>query len=101
MARAAWPLRSATRPAQLDAGVVQELVQPAGFRRPHGFELAPVATDQAQFAQVLGWNEAGADQAVAAQLGQPFAVGDIGLAAGDVLDMVGVDHPDAQAGFFQ
>lgn len=34
-------------------------------------------------------------------MGQPFGVGDIGLAAGDVFDVVGVDHPDAQAGVLQ
>ena len=75
------PVDVGDQSAEFDAGVVEHLVQPVGLGRQIGFHLAPVAADQAQFAQVFGWNEARPDQAVATQLRQPFGIGDVGLAA--------------------
>ena len=66
--------------AELDAAVVEHLVQPVDLGAVHVGELAPVARDQAQFAQALGRDQAGANQAEARQHGQPFGVGHVGLA---------------------
>jgi len=76
-------------------------VQPVDLAGAHRTQLAPVARDQAQFAQVLRGDEARAHQAEARQHGQPLAVGHVGLAPGDVLDHVGVDDPGRDAGVLQ
>ena len=51
--------------------------------------------------EIHGRNETPAHEAIAAQLGQPFGIGDIGLAAGDVFDVMGIDHPHGQSGVLQ
>ena len=87
--------------AKLDAAVVQDLVQPIDLAGAHRTELAPIARDQAQLAQVLRRDEAAAHEAEARQHGQPLGVGHVGLAPGHVLDEVRVDDPGPDAGALQ
>lgn len=86
---------------ELDAGIVEDLVQAILFAGVHLAELLPVAGNQPQFTQILGRNEAGTDQAETAQLGPPLRIGDIGLATGDIFHMPGVDHMGRNTGGFQ
>ena len=64
------PLNVADHAAEFDTGVVEHLVQPVDLGIVHMGEHAAVARDQTQLAQVLQWNEAGANQA---ETGQPLA----------------------------
>ena len=87
--------------AELDAAVVQHLVQPVDLGAVHVGELAPVARDQAQLAQILGRDEAGANQAKTGQHGQPLRIAHVGLAPGSMFNKVGVDDPGRNAGVLQ
>ena len=76
-------------------------MQPVDLAGAHRTQLAPVAREQAQFAQILGRDEAGPEHAESGQDGQPLAVGHVGLATGHVLDPVRVDDPGGDAGVLQ
>jgi hypothetical protein len=70
---------------QLDPGVLQHLVEALGL--PAAFMDLGLAIpgEIAQLPDRPGWHEAGADQAVLDQLGDPGRIGHIGLAAGHVV----------------
>jgi hypothetical protein len=87
--------------AEFDAGLIEQLVQAVLLTRPGLGLFLTVAGHQAQFPQVLGRNEAGSDQSEPPELGEPFRVGDVGLATGHVLDMTGVDPVGGYASLFQ
>jgi hypothetical protein len=87
--------------AQPDAGIVQELVQAVLFPRQARRQFAPVARDHTKLAQVLGRNEAAAQQPEPRQLRQPFRILHVGLAAGDIPDMEGIDHQGRNSGRFK
>jgi hypothetical protein len=79
---------------QLDIRRLQHLVQPVDLLRPLLHQRLAVAGQLAQLADRRRRDEAGPEQAVAQQVGQPLAVLDVGLAAGHGLDVLGVDQHD-------
>ena len=74
-----------------------DLLDPVGHRRPVGDQLGPLPRQVAQLADRRGRHEAGREQAVLQQLGDPLGVLDVGLAARDLLDVVGVDQDQLEA----
>lgn len=81
---------------ELDAGVFEQFLQaldhPAAFPGDGGAGPGQVP----QLAYRLGRDERRADQAVGAELVQPGRVRDVGLAAGQVLDVPRVDQDHVQ-----
>ena len=63
--------------------------------------LRAVARQVTQLPDLLGRHEAGPQQPDAQQGGQPLGILDVGLAARHVLDVLGVDQHDFQAGGLQ
>jgi len=78
---------------ELDPGVLEHLVQPLDL--PAAFlDLGlAVAGQVAQLPDRAGRHERGTDQPVLDQLGDPGGIGHIGLAAGHVVHMGGVEQP--------
>ena len=66
-------------------GVLEHLVQPLGLTSALLDLGLAVAGQLAQLADRAGRHEAGADQAVLDQLGDPGRIGDVGLAPRDVV----------------
>ncbi len=66
--------------AEFDPGVVEQLVQAVLFPSQGLGQFLAVARHQAQLPQVLGRNEARFNQTEPPPLGQPFRVGEVGLA---------------------
>ena len=64
-------------------------------------QVGPVADEGAQGADVFGGTEGGAEEAVGVKLLNPLAVEDVGLAAGDVLDVTRVDQVNLETLFFE
>jgi hypothetical protein len=83
---------------QLDAGVLQQLLQPLRLAGALLDDGLAVAGEVAQLPDRRGWHEAGADQAVLDQLADPLGVGDVGLAAGHVAQVAGVEQPAVHGG---
>ena len=91
---------------ELDAGVLQRLVQPVRFALTLGDLRLAIPGQRPEPTLGLGCDEAAAQQPSLHQLAEPLGVLDIGLAAGDVLDVPGVaqrqlevvlkDVPDGQ-----
>jgi hypothetical protein len=79
-----------------DAGVLQDLVQPLGLPGALLDLRLAVAGQVAQLTDRLGWHEAGAHQAVLDQLADPLGIGDVGLAAGHVAQVAGIQQPARQ-----
>ena len=84
---AGYPQNVADHRGQLDPGVLQHLLQAVGHAGVLISQTLAQARQIAQFANRLGWNEAGPQQTVLQQLGQPHAILDIGLAPRHLLDM--------------
>jgi hypothetical protein len=77
---------------QLQAGVLQALVQPLGLPSPF-LELGlAVAGELAQFPDRRRWDERGPDQPVLDQLRDPHRIGDVGLASRNVAHVHGVEQ---------
>jgi len=72
---------------QLDVGGLQQLLQPVALGALALHQLAPVAQQLTQGSQRLRRHEAGLDQAVTHQIGDPLGILHIGLAARHVADM--------------
>ena len=77
---------------ELDAGVLEQLVQSSGFALAVADLGFAVAGEVPQRADRLGWDQARAQQPGFGQAAQPLRVGHVGLAAGDLLDVAGVDE---------
>ena len=97
MARPETPSTSVATLGQLDVGVLQHLLDPVGHRGPLADQLGPLPRQVAQLADRRRRDEAGREQAVLEQLGDPLGVLDVGLAAGDLLDVLGVDQDHLEA----
>ncbi len=59
----------------------------------------PIAREVAQFALLSLGNEAGFEQAMVQQISNPFGIFDVGLASGDGLHMLGIDHDHLKESF--
>jgi hypothetical protein len=82
---------------ELDAGVLQQLLQVLRDLAALAGRVGPGAGGVAEFPHRLGWHERGPQQTVGAQLRQPRGVGDVGRAAGQVLGVAGVGQDHVQA----
>ncbi len=87
--------------ADAQAGAVQGLMDAVADARSIVHQLATLVWHVAQFAELRRRHEAGSAETERADACQPDAVGDIGLAALDLLDMLGVEHQRLDAGLFQ
>ena len=95
------PNASESTPPMRGPHCIEDLVDPVPQARAVPDELATQAADFAQAAE-QGWRDhAGAPQTELADAGQPDAVRHIGLAALDLLDVLGLDQDGLDAGFFQ
>jgi len=86
---------------QLDAGVLQGLLDPLALGAVGLDEPLAVAGEIPQLADRLGRHEAAPQQAMLQQLAQPGRIADIGLAAGQNLDVVGVDQQQRKPALLQ
>ncbi len=86
---------------QLDAGVLEELVEPLDLLGP-GVDLGLAVSGQLPQLPDRGWrHEVRSDHPVGGDIGQPLGVGQVGLAARDSLHVVGVDQPHLLNDVFQ
>ena len=92
MRRPLAPKMSDRTPPTRSPGSVDDPVDPAARPRPPGDDLPARARDPAQLAEVLRRNHARAAETELTYAGQPYAVGDIGLAALDLFDMLSVQQ---------
>jgi len=64
-------------------------------------EHVPMADEGAEDADIISGAEGALEEAVSVELLDPLAVEDISLAAGDVLDVSGVDEEDLKTAFIE
>ena len=81
--------------------VVEDILHPVAHPAALADQGAPVAGERARLPEHLRWHMAGAGQAELADPRQPHAVGDIGLAALQLLDLPGADQHHGDAGRLQ
>ncbi|MCA9689760.1 MAG: hypothetical protein KC636_09125 [Myxococcales bacterium] len=81
---------------ELDVGLLEDIQEAVALGSPRLDELSPVAQQIAQPADGLGRHEAGADETVPNEVGDPLAVLDVRLAPRDVLDVVCVADDDLE-----
>jgi hypothetical protein len=86
---------------QFDARVFQYLLQPLQFPGPLLHQAGAVSGEIAQPPYSRRGHEAGPDQAMFDQPGDPCRVGDVGLAAGDVAHVPGVEQLQFEGVFEQ
>jgi hypothetical protein len=84
---------------QLDVGSLQDLQQPVAFGAAALHQLAPVARQITQFPDGLRGHEAGLQQPVQQQVGDPLRILHVGLAPGHVLDVLSVGHQELEGSF--
>ena len=101
IARPKTPSTSEATQPQLAPGVLQHLVQPLGLTAALLDLRLAVAGQLAQLPDRPRRHEAGADQPVLDQLGDPGRIGHVGLAAGRVLEVLGVHQPALDVVFQQ
>ena len=77
---------------QLDAGVLEELLQALDLPGPFPSDRRAGSGQVAELTDRRGWHERSADQTMRAELSQPLRVGDVGLATRQVLDVPRVDE---------
>ena len=77
---------------------LEQLLEPLDLPATFPGDRGPGPGQIAQLADRLRGHERPADQAVRAELGQPGRVGDVALAARQVLDVPGVDQHDLEPG---
>src|SRR5512135_47818 len=82
--------------AEFDVGVLQHLLDPVGDGGLLADQLGALAGQVPQLPGRSGWDEAGPQQAMLEELGDPLAVLDVGLATGDLFDVMGVDQDDRE-----
>ena len=85
--------------AELEVGVLQHLLDALDVRGALAHELLARARQRAQLLHRRRRHEAGADQAVGQQIGQPHRVVDVGLAPGHVLHVRGVGQHQLEVAF--
>ena len=88
-------------PADADPRRIEDLVDAVAHPRPFAHHLAAQARDLAQGPERSRGNQAGATETELADARQPQTVGDIGLAAPDLLDVLRMDQQRAQARLLQ
>ena len=76
--------------AELEVGVLERFLQPLHVAGLFAHQLLAGAQQRAQVLRRRFGHEARADQAVRQQVGQPQRVGNVGLAAGHILDVGGI-----------
>jgi len=84
--------------AELDVGAFERLLDALHRSRALAQELGAVAHDLAQLALRAVGDEARLDEPMLQQLRDPLRVLDVGLAARDGLDVLGVDHEELETG---
>src|SRR5665647_3465908 len=77
---------------ELDARVLEQLLQPLDLPSPLPGQRGARPGQVAQRPDRRRWHERATDQAVRAELSQPRRIRDVGLAAGHVAGMAGVDE---------
>jgi hypothetical protein len=77
---------------QFNVGILQHLLHPVDHPCALFDQCDAIAGQIAQVTLRLGWNEAGFQQAMHQQLGQPLGILDIGLAPGHMFDVLCVDQ---------
>jgi hypothetical protein len=88
--------------AQLDLGVLQQLLDPVLLRRAGRYQVGAVAGQVPQLADLGRGHEARPDHLPLGDLAQPDAVQLVGFgAARQVLDVLGVDQPRLEPGRLQ
>ena len=83
---------------ELDAGVLQQLLDALGLLGPLLGQLGPVAGQVPEPGDLTGWHEAAPQQTALEQLGQPGSVADIGLGTGQVLEWRGLTNISSTLG---
>ena len=78
---------------QLDPGVLEHLLHPGDLRCPRVDLGLAVARQLPQLPDRRRRHEAGPDHAVRGDVSKPLSIGHIGLATGDVLDVMRVAQP--------
>ncbi len=84
---------------QLEVGVLQELLDALGVCAALAHELLAGTGERAQLLHGSGGHEAGADQTMREQVGQPHRIVDVGLAPGHVLHVRGVGQHQLDVAF--
>ena len=82
---------------ELDVRSFEDLLDPVDLRRPFPDERRAVAGQLAQLPLRARRDEAGPEQAVAEEVGDPLGVPDVGLASGRSLDVGRVDDEELEA----
>src|SRR5829696_5088104 len=101
IARPETPRTSVATETLLDAGVLQGLLDPLALGAVGLDEPLAVAGQIPQLADRRRRHEAAAQQPTLQQLTQPGGITDIGLAAGQDLDVAGVDQQQLEPALFQ
>ena len=86
---------------QFDAGVLEDLLDPLALRAVGLDQPLAVAGEIAQLANRRRRDEAAPQQPTLQQLSKPGGIADVGLAAGQDLDVAGVDQQQLQPAFLQ
>jgi hypothetical protein len=96
----------ATRPqritghlAQLDVGALNQLLNPIGQGGLFPYQTLPVPGQSPQLANGAGRNEAGREQTMPQQIGQPLGINDIGLAGFVPFGVTGLGENHVQGPF--
>jgi hypothetical protein len=77
---------------QLDVGIFEDLLEPIDHARPIFDQTGAMPRECAQFALLDGWDEAGGEQAMLHQVGDPLRIAHIGLAPRHGLDVRRIDQ---------
>jgi hypothetical protein len=85
----------------LDPGVFEQLFQPLYFARAFPSDCGALPSQITKLPDRLGRHERAAHQTVRAELGQPGRVGDIGLAAREILDVPRIDKQHIESRILQ
>lgn len=86
---------------QLDPRVLEDLLQALRLGRPHVDLRLASSGEVAKLTDRRRGHEASTDHPVGDHVGQPLGIGHVGLAPGDVLDVMGVAQPQLEALAFQ
>ena len=84
---------------EFDVGSLQHLLQPVDHVGSLDHEVGALASEIPQVSLRTRGDEGGFDEPMAQQIGQPGGVLGIGLVAGDVLVVTGVDDPHLKGAF--